>query len=108
MLMELRMRKANVYNHGILAGLLIETDQKKYEFHYQEQYEGRPVSLTMPVKKQHFEFETFPPFFDGVLPEGILLESLLKTAKIDRYDYFSQLMLVGNDLVGSVTVKEVK
>ncbi len=50
----------------------------------------------------------FPPFFDGLLPEGILLEGLLKQRKIDKYDYFSQIVAVGNDLVGAVTVRENK
>ncbi|MGD9592865.1 MAG: HipA N-terminal domain-containing protein, partial [Candidatus Berkiella sp.] len=59
-------------------------------------------------RQKHFSFTTFPPFFDGLLPEGILLEALLKNAKIDKNDLFSQLVTVGNDLVGSVTVEEDK
>jgi serine/threonine-protein kinase HipA len=62
----------------------------------------------MPVEKKEFIFDQFPPFFDGLLPEGILLDGLLKQRKIDRYDYFSQLIAVGNDLVGAVTVREKK
>jgi len=42
------------------------------------------------------------------LPEGIQLEGLLKIRKIDRADYFSQLMAVGNDMVGAVTVEEIE
>ena len=59
-----------------------------------------------PVDKKEFVFDCFPPFFDGLLPEGLLLEGLLKLRKIDKYDYFSQLLAVGNDLVGAVTVQE--
>jgi serine/threonine-protein kinase HipA len=98
------MRKAKVYNHGILAGLLIATEHQKYEFQYEDKYVGPPISLTMPVKKQKFEFDAFPPFFDGVLPEGMLLEALLKKSKIDKNDFLTQLIAVGGDLVGSVTV----
>jgi serine/threonine-protein kinase HipA len=100
------MRKAAVYHRDILAGFLIEQGEGKYEFHYVDEYKGPPVSLTMPVAKRQFLFDTFPPFFDGLLPEGTLLEALLKQAKIDRYDLFSQLVTVGGDLVGAVTVKE--
>jgi len=100
------MRKAKVYNHGILAGSLIDQGNGNYEFHYEAHYTGAPISLTMPVAMKSFEFHTFPPFFDGLLPEGVLLEALLKKAKIDRYDFFSQLVTVGHDLVGSVTVEE--
>ncbi|MQY80452.1 MAG: toxin HipA, partial [Bacteroidetes bacterium] len=53
-----------------------------------------------------FEFDEFPPFFDGLLPEGFQLEALLKQKKIDRDDLFIQLITVGEDLVGAVTIKE--
>jgi serine/threonine-protein kinase HipA len=39
------------------------------------------------------------------LPEGVMLEGLLRIVKIDKKDYFSQLIATGNDLVGAVTVK---
>lgn len=100
------MRKAEVFVHGIHAGDLEELVQgKSYRFCYLKDYNGPPVSLTMPVKSREFLFKHFPPFFDGVLPEGILLEGLLKQKKIDKYDYFSQLVAVGCDLVGAVSVQ---
>jgi serine/threonine-protein kinase HipA len=61
----------------------------------------------MPIKGKSFKYNGFPPFFDGLLPEGIQLEGLLKIKKIDKNDYFSQLMTVGEDMVGAVTVKEI-
>ena len=62
----------------------------------------------MPVDGKGFVFDRFPPFFDGLLPEGSLLEGLLKQRKIDKFDYLSQLIAVGNDLVGAITVQEKK
>jgi serine/threonine-protein kinase HipA len=35
------------------------------------------------------------------------LEGLLKIKKIDKNDHFSQLMAVGEDMVGAVTVREI-
>jgi serine/threonine-protein kinase HipA len=61
----------------------------------------------MPITLSEYAFDRFPPFFEGLLPEGVMLEGLLKQNKIDKLDYFSQLMAVGGDLVGAVTVKEV-
>ena len=61
----------------------------------------------MPVKIKGFYFNSFPPFFDGLLPEGIQLDGLLRIKKIDRDDYFSQLMATGADLVGAVSVEEI-
>mgnify|MGYP003565969843 CR=1 FL=1 len=103
------MKKAEVCLHGIPAGVLEETEEEKtYRFSYLEDYNGPPISLTMPVEKKDFCFENFPPFFDGLLPEGLLLEGLLKQRKIDKHDYLSQLIAVGNELVGAVTVREKK
>ena len=102
------MRRANVYVQGIEAGTLTEVEKGKvYLFEYMDEYNGLEVSRTMPVKEKSFRFNIFPPFFDGLLPEGIQLEGLLKIKKIDKNDYFSQLMAVGGDMVGAVTVKEI-
>jgi serine/threonine-protein kinase HipA len=60
----------------------------------------------MPTTKREYIYASFPPFFDGVLPEGVMLEALLKQRKIDRNDLFGQLVAVGEDLVGAVSVKE--
>jgi len=95
--------------HGERAGMLIEVKKnEKYRFIYDEEYDGQPISVTMPVEKKEFQYEQFPPFFEGLLPEGVNLEMLLRTKKIDRNDAFSQLMAVGEDTVGAVTVREVE
>ena len=103
------MRKASIYMQDKLAGFLTESpDKTTYTFEYLKDYEGLPISLTMPVEEKSFSYNTFPPFFDGVLPEGIMLDGLLRQLKIDKKDYFSQLIAVGEDLVGAVTVKPIE
>jgi serine/threonine-protein kinase HipA len=103
------MRSAEVSMHGIPAGLIEEIEAgSNYRFTYFEGYNGPSIALTMPVNEKEFIFDRFPPFFDGLLPEGVLLEGLLKQRKIDKFDYLSQLIAVGNDLVGAVTVQEKK
>lgn len=93
--------------HGIACGQLIEIDpEKQYEFRYLASYNGPAVSLTMPVRQEPYCFTTFPPFFDGLLPEGIQLDGLLRIHKIDQTDYMAQLLAVGGDLIGSITVEE--
>jgi len=103
------MRRAEVLMHGIPAGILEELETgKKYRFIYFEKYIGPSIALTMPVGGKEFVFNRFPPFFDGLLPEGLLLEGLLRHRKIDKSDYLSQLIAVENDLVGAVTAREKK
>ena len=102
------MRRAEVYQTGTLAGYLTETDSKSYRFDYLPGYRGRPISLTMPVQPEAYQFEDLPPFFEGLLPEGRQLEALLRTNKLDRNDLMGQLLAVGEDVVGSVVIIEVK
>jgi len=99
------MKKAIVSVHNVEVGFLLENAKNSYEFRYHEEYTGEPISWTMPVRKATYYFDEFPAFFDGLLPEGLQLEGLLKGYKIDRTDYFKQLVIVGADMVGSVTVK---
>jgi serine/threonine-protein kinase HipA len=102
------MRQAIISVDHHEAGVLTEVQPgRKYRFVYNPGYRGNSVSLTLPVRPEAYEFDTFPPFFDGLLPEGYQLEGLLKFGKIDRNDLFSQLMAVGEDMVGNVTAKEV-
>ncbi len=102
------MRTAKVCVNNKDAGILQELKQgKEYQFEYFEDYSGYPISLTMPTDVKVYRFNEFPPFFDGLLPEGYQLEGLLKFKKIDSNDLFSQLLAVGNDLIGNVTVKEL-
>ena len=98
-------RHAEIYQHGKLAGYLQEAQDGLWLFAYEEGYAGIAVSLTLPVRKEPYTFKEFPPVFEGLLPEGPQLEALLKKYKIDRHDAFTQLVTLGEDLVGSLLVR---
>lgn len=100
------MRKAEVYQQGKLAGILEELGQSRCRFTYAPGYQGQPISIALPVREVSYEFEQFPSVFEGLLPEGLQLEAVLRRYKVDRKDLFQQLLIVGEDVVGSLTVKE--
>lgn len=102
------MRKACVLVHGVEAALLEELKEGAYKITYHSDYEGAPVSLTMPVKNSVYSFHQFPPFFEGLLPEGVMLDALLRKYKLDKNDYFGQLLKVGHDMVGAVSIREIE
>ncbi len=103
------MKEANVCVAGVRAGKLQEIQRgKHYRFIYLNNYQGSSVSLEMPTSQSVYDFDRFPPFFEGLLPEGIMLEGLLRQAKIDRNDLMSQIIAVGGDLIGNVTVEEIE
>ena len=100
------MRSVDVFVGQSLAGRLEQSDDgRTYVFRYEPAYLGAPVSLAMPVSGREFTFNDFPPFFDGLLPEGPQLEALLLRAKLDAGDRMGQLLAVGEDVVGNVSVK---
>ena len=102
-----RQRLAEIRQLGEPAGRLAERPGGRWVFSYLDGYDGPAISLTMPVRPEPYEFASMPPALEGLLPEGMQLEALLKTHKIDRHDTFSQLVTVGSDLVGSLTISEV-
>lgn len=102
------MKRAKVYVNGLLAGEIHEIERgKRYSYIYSEGYQGPSVSLEMPITQSIYNYDRFPPFFEGLLPEGMMLEALLRQTKIDRNDLLGQLIAVGGDLVGNVTVKAI-
>jgi serine/threonine-protein kinase HipA len=102
------MRKAEVYQQGKLAGILEELDKSRYRLTYVPGYGGERISLALPIREAPYEFDKFPPVFEGLLPEGVPLEAMLRQYKIDKKDLFKQLATVGEDVVGSLTIKEVQ
>jgi len=102
------MRTAEVYQQGELAGVLAELDRNHYRFTYTSGYAGEPVSLALPVRVDPYDSPALPPVFEGLLPEGVQLEAMLRRHKVDRNDLFTQLLIVGADVVGSLTVHEAK
>ncbi len=102
------MKKARVLVNESPAGILEKLTQQQFRFTYNADYQGPPVSLTMPLETIVYEFNKFPPFFEGLLPEGAMLEALLRKYKLDRTDYFGQLLKVGQDVVGAITIEELE
>lgn len=100
------LRRAIIRQHGKLAGHLVEIASGGWAYTYLTDYSGSPVSLALPVRAEPWLFADFPPFLEGLLPEGPQLEAILRKHKIDRSDCFRQLMVVGQDVVGSLTIEE--
>jgi serine/threonine-protein kinase HipA len=99
-------RLAKIFQRDVLAGRVAQLDSGQWRFVYESGYQGPPVSLSLPLRSEPYLFADFPPFLDGLLPEGAQLEALLKQLKIDRRDSYRQLIAVGQDVVGSLKVIE--
>ena len=105
------MKRAEVYYKNSLAGILAETDAG-YEFCYIKDYlEGKntvPVSLTLPLTDKPYHSNVLFPFFDGLIPEGWLLDVALRNTDISYLDRMSLLLLCCKDCIGAVSVVLIK
>lgn len=105
------MRKAKVYMYDKLAGLLIE-DEEGFHFKYEEQYldseNPEPISLTIPLNKETYSSKILFPFFDGLIPEGWLLDIAAKNWKLDVRDRMSILLATCIDCIGAVSIEALK
>ena len=101
------MRRAKVFFKDELAGYLFDLDDH-FEFSYDDVYleHGFPISVTFPLQKEPFISKNLHPFFDGLIVEGWLLETIEHNWKIDRNDRMSLLLLAGKDTIGAVSVIE--
>ncbi len=101
-------RNAYVYIRNTYAGVLSETDDG-YSFVYDTEYLSRgdatAVSLTLPVTDQPYLSTTLFSFFDGLIPEGWLLDMVSRNWKIDRRDRFGLLMVACKDPIGNVSIR---
>ena len=101
------MRRAKVYFKEELAGYLSDLDDH-FEFVYDKGYlaHGFPISITLPLQEHPFVSKNLHPFFDGLIIEGWLLETVEHNWKIDKNDRMSLLLLAGKDTIGAVSVIE--
>ena len=100
-------RKASVYVSNQYAGLLEETDAG-YSFAYDKNYLASerplPVSLTLPLQEKPYESQVLFAFFDGLIPEGWLLDIVSHNWKIDQNDRFGLLLAACRDCIGNVSI----
>jgi serine/threonine-protein kinase HipA len=105
------MRQAEIYRKDILAGILTE-DGGEYRFRYDGSYLTRddalPISLTLPLQEETFVSPVLFPFFDGLIPEGWLLDVALRNTDISILDRMSLLLLCCKECIGSVSVVPVQ
>ncbi len=105
------MRKGEVYYKDCFAGIISETDEGEYIFQYDEQYvKNHPddfITFTMPVTAKPYVDNRLFPFFEGLIPEGWLLEIASENWKINRNDRMGLLLACCQNCIGAVSVKPI-
>jgi len=103
------MRKAKVYMLNDLAGYLVE-NENGYSFLYDADFlaisTAKPISLTIPLQDKPHISRTMFPFFDGLIPEGWLLEIAEKNWKLNARDRMGLLLVCCRDCIGAVSIED--
>lgn len=103
------MRKAAIFYQDLLAGILIETDEGEYTFEYEaeyiEHYPNQFITFSMPVGKTKFQEKRLFPFFEGLIPEGWLLDIASDNWKINQNDKMGLLLACCQNCIGAVSVR---
>ena len=99
-------RTGQIYAYAV--GILKETDEG-YSFKYDGEYAANtanaPVSLTLPLRKEEYTSKWLFPFFDGLIPEGWLLNIVTHNWKLDSRDRFGILLVACKDPIGAVSIR---
>ncbi|HXB43311.1 MAG TPA: HipA N-terminal domain-containing protein [Puia sp.] len=103
------MRRATIYYKDQIAGILTETDGGEYTFQYEKgyvaAYPGQFITFTMPVAERTYADKRLFPFFEGLIPEGWLLDIASNNWKISQNDRMGLLMACCQNCIGAVSVK---
>ncbi|NQX81328.1 MAG: HipA N-terminal domain-containing protein [Flavobacteriaceae bacterium] len=106
------MRIAEIFYKDKLAGILKESDLGEYSFVYQAEYikehSNDFICFSMPVNDNIYTSDRLFPFFEGLIPEGWLLNIATKNWKIDNSDRMGLLLACCNNCIGAVSVKPLK
>ena len=104
------MRRAKVLFQDKIAGILSE-DEHGFHFQYEELYlkdeKSLAISLTLPLTDILYESKMLFPFFDGLIPEGWLLNIAQKNWKINPRDRMGILLKTCTDCIGAVSIIEI-
>jgi len=102
------MKQAQVFYNQLFAGILTE-NENGYLFEYDKDYlqntDAQAVSLTLPLSEKQYQSNVLFPFFDGLIPEGWLLDIAEKSWKINLRDRMSLLLACCKDCIGNIEIR---
>ena len=76
---------------------------------YEESYLQNPVygavSRTLPLRSEEYTDKNMLPFFDGLIPEGWLLQIAIDNWKLNPRDRMTLLLTLCKDCIGDISIR---
>lgn len=105
------MRKGKVFYKEHFAGIITETDEGEFVFQYDEHYVAAfPkafITFSMPVANKLYTDKRLFPFFEGLIPEGWLLDIASANWKINKNDRMGLLLACCGNCIGAVSIQPI-
>ena len=106
------MRQAIIKYDSVNAGILTESDTGEYVFTYNSDYinnhPNQHITFNMHVSNRTYINQRLFPFFDGLIPEGWLLNIAAESWRINKNDRMGLLMVCCQNAIGAVSVHPIK
>ena len=103
------MRQGKVFYQNDLAGIITETPDGEYTFvydtNYIQKFPNQEITFSMPVSEKVYKDKRLFPFFEGLIPEGWLLEIAAESWKINKNDRMGLLLACCKNCIGAVSVQ---
>lgn len=100
-------RSGNVFVKNVFCGIIYETEDGyffSYDKNYLENTQAEAVSITLPLTNSTYTSKTLFAFFDGLIPEGWLLNIAEINWKINHNDRMGLLLACCKDSIGAVSI----
>ena len=105
------MRQGKVFYQNHFAGVVTETNDGDYTFEYDNDYiqifPNQFITFSMPVSEKLYRENRLFPFFEGLIPEGWLLEIASESWKINKNDRMGLLLACCKNCIGAVSVEPI-
>lgn len=103
-----RLRTAEIRRNGVRVGQLSELSSDATRFTYDNNYltqpKARPISPTLPLRPEPFDSPGLHPLFEGLLPQGWLLDIDVRKYRLKSGDQFGLLLATGRHTIGAIEV----
>lgn len=103
------MRQGNVFYKDFFAGIITENNDGEYLFQYDKQFINEHpnsfITFSMPVGYVVYKNKQLFPFFEGLIPEGWLLDIASENWKMNPNDRMGLLLACCQNCIGAVSVQ---
>lgn len=97
----------SLFKNNVQAGTLLRKPfgcELVFDSEFVEKNRGSFLTYQIPIQAEPIEFRGggIPPYFAGLLPEGLRLEAIVRRLKTSKDDMFSFLVEAGADPIGDI------